>query len=240
MKPESGQDTRQLQFFATPEHACSYLDNRAARTLFLDPRVAVSAVTYQTLSVQGFRRSGGHLYRPECAGCNACVPTRIPVADFRPKRSQRRVLARNDDVTIEVRPAVFDHETYALYARYIAARHRDGDMYPASEEQFRTFLLSQWADTQFLCAYINGRLSAVAVTDRLPHSLSAIYTFFDPDVADRSLGVFCILQQIEFCRAEGLEHLYLGYWIRDAAKMAYKTDYRPIELLVQNRWLTLR
>ena len=227
------------QFFVTPPHTCSYLPEREATTLFLDPRETVTAQGYQLLSENGFRRSGSHLYRPHCKLCSACIATRIPVMTFRPKRSQRRTLARNADLVCAVEPAQFTQGTYELYARYIGARHRDGDMYPPSPEQFRSFLLSPWSETFFLSSYLDGRLAAVAVTDRQPRGLSAIYTFFDPDLNARSLGVFSILQQIALCERWALPHLYLGYWIRDSLKMSYKADYRPVEMLTNGRWVVM-
>jgi arginine-tRNA-protein transferase len=227
------------QFYLTPGHPCSYLPRRQAQTLFLDPRETVTPGLYEALSRQGFRRSGGHLYRPHCRTCQACIPSRIPVADFVPKRRQKRVAAGNADLRVEVVPARFEPEYYELYARYIAGRHQDGDMYPPSTEQFRSFLLSQWCDTLFLCSYLGDSLVAVAVTDQLPGGLSAIYTFFDPDLARRSLGVFSVLEQISLCRRLGLAYLYLGYWIRDCQKMRYKIDYRPIELFTNGTWVRI-
>jgi len=228
------------QFYLTPSHPCSYLPGRQARTLFLDPRETIHPPLYQMLTEHGFRRSGGHLYRPRCDGCQACVPTRIPVESFVPRRSQRRVLRRNGDIAIHVEPAVFNRRYYDLYVRYIQARHRDGDMYPPSADQFRSFLLSQWSNGIFLCSYLDDVLIAVAVCDQLPQGLSAIYTFFDPEQAERSLGTWSILQQIELCRRSGLDHLYLGYWIRDSRKMRYKLDFRPVELFIDGRWTPLR
>jgi leucyl-tRNA---protein transferase len=224
------------QFFITPGHACSYLPRRQAHTLFLDPRETISPIIYQQLTEQGFRRSGGHLYRPHCRNCQACIATRIPVARFVPKRRQRRALQRNADVVVQVHRAAFSARFYDLYARYIAGRHVDGDMYPPSKDQFRSFLLSQWSDTLFVCSYLEDVLIAVAVTDRQPRGLSAIYTFFDPDLPERSLGVWSVLQQIELARRLGLPHVYLGYWIRNSEKMDYKTDYRPVELMVNGQW----
>lgn len=229
----------QKQFYLTPSHACSYLEGREARTLFLDPRDTHSADTYGRLSQVGFRRSGGHLYRPHCAHCRACVPTRIPVRDFRLTRRFKRVLKRNADIELRLEPAVFNQHHYELYAAYIRARHSEGDMYPPTPEQYRSFLLASWSDTHFLCAYLDGRLVAVAATDVLPDALSAIYTFFDPTLANRSLGVYSILRQIRECQKRGYPHLYLGYWIEGAAKMRYKTEYRPVELLANERWVVM-
>jgi leucyl-tRNA---protein transferase len=227
------------QFFLTPAHPCSYLDDRAARTLFLDPRESVSAATYSALTNAGFRRSGSHLYRPYCEGCEACIPVRVPVAKFRWSRRFRRIRDANGGIEVSMREPIFAGRYYDLYARYIEARHADGDMYPPTVEHFRSFLMSQWSSSLFLTLEDRGRLVGVAVTDQVSDGLSAIYTFFDPDLAKRSLGVFAVLAQIEYCLANDIEYLYLGYWIRDCAKMRYKTDYRPIELLIRNRWVSL-
>ena len=236
MKNELGKK----QFYLTPAHPSSYLPGRQARTLFLDPRDTIHPPLYQTLTEHGFRRSGGHLYRPHCDGCQACVPTRIPVAHFSPRRQQRRVRARNADLQIHVEPAVFNRRFYELYAGYIQGRHRDGDMFPPTADQFRSFLLSQWSNSVFLCSYLGDELLAVAVCDQLPEGLSAIYTFFDPGHPDRSLGTWSILQQIDFCRMAEVPYLYLGYWIRDSRKMRYKLDFRPVELYLDGHWTRLR
>jgi arginine-tRNA-protein transferase len=225
------------QFFITPGHACSYLDRRQARTLFLDPRETITPQTYQALTEQGFRRSGGHLYRPHCRTCQACVPTRIPVAEFSARRSQRRAVRRNADITVQVHRATYARRFYELYDRYITGRHSDGDMFPPSRDQFRSFLLSQWSDTLFVCGYLDDTLVSVAVTDRQADGLSAIYTFFEPELPERSLGVWSVLQQIFLAQRLHLPHLYLGYWIRDSDKMRYKVDYRPVELYLNGRWV---
>jgi leucyl-tRNA---protein transferase len=227
------------QYFLTPPHPCSYLENRTARTLFLDPRQIVNGPLYGDLTRAGFRRSGGNLYRPYCDGCKACVPVRVPVADFRWSRRFRRIQLANSDVVVSIREPVFSDRYYDLYARYISARHADGDMHPPNVDQFRSFMLSSWANSAFLVLEERDRLLGVAVTDTLPDGLSAIYTFFEPTLSKRSLGVFAILAQIEHCLRNAMTYLYLGYWVRDSAKMAYKIDYRPIELLVRDRWVRL-
>jgi leucyl-tRNA---protein transferase len=229
----------QVQFFLTPKHPCSYLNRNNAQTLFFDPREVVSPAIYQNLTDQGFRRSGSHLYRPHCGSCRACVPTRVPVDQFRPRRSQKRVLKKNNDLHVRLETATFSKRHYHLYERYISLRHTDGDMYPASEDQYRSFLLSPWSNSLFVCLYHGERLLSVAVTDEQPRGLSAIYTFFEPSEDARSLGVLSILKQIELCQELGLPYLYLGYWIKDCDKMNYKTQYRPTELFVNNRWVLM-
>ena len=186
MQDEHSED--QAQFFLTPKHPCSYLPRNNAQTLFFDPRETVTPPLYQTLTDQGFRRSGSHLYRPHCGSCQACVPTRLPVEDFNLSRSQRRTLKRNSDLTVRVEEAAFTKRHYHLYERYISLRHADGDMYPASEDQYRSFLLSPWSNSLFVSLYKEEQLLSVAVTDQQQHGLSAIYTFFEPTETKRSLG----------------------------------------------------
>lgn len=227
----------EAQFFLTPKHPCSYLPRNNAQTLFFDPREVVTPEIYQDLTDQGFRRSGSHLYRPHCDACQACVPTRLLVNDFKASRSQRRVIKRNADLNVRYEQAAFTKRHYNLYERYISLRHADGDMYPASEDQYRSFLLSPWANSSFISLYKGDQLLSVAVTDHQPEGLSAIYTFFEPTEVRRSLGVMNILMQAQYARTLDLPYLYLGYWIRDCAKMAYKINYRPTELFVNDTWV---
>jgi len=230
--------TRDLRFFLTVPHPCSYLPGREATTLFLDPQETVAPEIYDALTLLGFRRSGSNLYRPHCEACNACTSVRIPTDDFAPSRTQRKLINRNQDLTLKLRPAEFDEQHYALYARYIRVRHADGDMFPPSREQYRMFLTQTHPFAKLLELRLGDRLMAVAVTDLLSHGLSAIYTFFDPDpiFERRSLGSFAILSQIELARERHLPHVYLGYWIRASQKMRYKQDYQPLEYLSSGRW----
>ncbi len=239
MHDSTGNDQGQAQFFLTPNHPCSYLSRNNAQTLFFDPRLIITSDIYQQLTDQGFRRSGSHLYRPHCQGCNACIPTRVPVSLFSPNRSQKRTLKRNRDLTVRVEEASFSRRHYHLYERYISLRHADGDMYPASEDQFRSFLLSPWSKSVFISLYEGDRLLSVAVTDKQPNGLSAIYTFYEPNEDRRSLGTLSILKQIEMCQAWELPYLYLGYWIKECGKMSYKAQFRPTELHVNGRWVKL-
>jgi leucyl-tRNA---protein transferase len=240
MRPgnETGQE-RQLALYLTAEHPCSYLEGLRARTLFVDPLARLDTLTYQALVDQGFRRSGSHVYRPACRGCTQCVPVRIPVADFRPDRSQRRNWQRNaPDMRLVHTPAVFQPGHFALYLRYLASRHPDGGMADdTSAESYRRFLVDAWGgETHFLELRLGDRLVAVAVTDRLAQGLSAVYTFFDPELADRGPGTFAVLAQIEVTRRLGLPYLYLGYWIGACRKMAYKDRFRPVEAWDGRAW----
>jgi arginine-tRNA-protein transferase len=229
---------RRISLYRTGPHPCSYLPDLVARTQFVDPLAAIGPAAYELLLAQGFRRSGSHIYRPDCDGCAACVPVRVPIAAFAPNRSQRRNAALNADVALVERPARYRAEHYALYETYVRSRHAEGSMAEhASPESYYDFLLAPWGgDTLLLELRLNGHLMAVCVTDRQPHSLSAVYTFFDPALSARAPGNLAVLAQIQLARGIGLDHLYLGYWIQDCRKMSYKDAYRPIEARIAGQW----
>ncbi len=228
-----------LRFFTTPAHPCSYLQGESAETLFLDPQFQADTHLYSQLSQAGFRRSGRYIYKPFCHTCNACVPVRIPVNTFKMRRSQNRVWKRNQDLAMSVHAPYQSDEIWDLYERYINIRHQDGDMYPADQAQFESFLVDGRPEAHFVEFRLEGTLIAIMVADQLSDALSAIYTFFDPDRENRSLGVFAILALIQLARRRDLKQVYLGYWIEDCKKMSYKTDYKPIEALIENQWQRL-
>jgi len=228
-----------IRFFITDAHPCSYLDNQQASTLFIDPEQPIDLNLYSQLSRNGFRRSGSHIYRPHCQACEACIPIRTVCQTFKPNRRMRRIANKNDDISINMVENIDRDEHYALYQRYVDQRHQNGDMYPASREQYDNFLTSEWQLTRFIEFRLDGRLIAAAVTDLLDDGLAAIYTYYDPDLDNRSLGVFCILSQIAMCRQMNLPYLYLGYWIKDCRKMSYKIEYRPVQIRIDERWLTM-
>lgn len=231
-----GQQTG-FSLYLGPEHECSYLPGRWARSLFFDPSLPVDPDTAQWLADQGFRRSGPYLYRPHCKGCQACVPLRVPVAEFTPRRSQRRCWERNHpELTARAALPGYSEEQFALYCRYQASRHPGGSMDGVTPETYLGFLDSPWADTRFVEFRLAGRLVAVAVTDLLPVGVSAMYTFYEPTLAERSLGVFSVLWQIEYARSRGLPWVYLGYWVADCRKMSYKDRYRPVEAWTGSNW----
>lgn len=233
------EDIQAIQFYQTQEHPCSYLAGREARTVFMDPEQPLTQPLYSRLITTGFRRSGQHLYRPGCEHCEACISCRVRVREFRHNKRFARLWRRNQDLQAVQLDSADTPELFALYSRYIEQRHRDGDMYPPEREQFRAFIAARTEGTHFHGFVLEQRIVAVCVLDELDHGLSAMYTFFDPDLASRSLGTWVILWQIEKARRMNLPCLYLGYWIRDCEKMRYKTDFRPLELLIGNKWLLL-
>jgi len=229
----------ELKFFTTPGHDCSYLDGKQATTLFADPGEDIDTRLYSSLSEAGFRRSGQHIYRPHCQGCKACIALRIPVDKFKPKRTQKRILKKNADLTVvATRPKLTD-EYFNLYQNYIRLRHSDGDMYPPEEDQFVSFLVKGRSEAIFFEFRFKQKLLAIAVADRLENGLSAIYTFFDAEEKTRSLGSYAILWLIQNTADINLPHLYMGYWIEACQKMSYKSDYKPLELFLENQWIPI-
>ena len=192
---------------------------------------------YSQLIELGYRRSGSHTYRPHCANCSACIPCRIPVMEFSPNRSQRRCIRVNGACTVTQLEAGYRDEHFDLYRRYINSRHADGNMANPIPDDYKHFLYSSWSDTLFFEIRESGQLLAVAVCDRVHSGLSAVYSFFQPELSNRSLGTLCILKMIEQTRRMGASYLYLGYLILDSEKMKYKQYFRPLEILSDNQWL---
>ncbi|MEC4750355.1 arginyltransferase [Methylomicrobium sp. Wu6] len=225
-----------IPLFITGDHPCSYLDGESARSAFVHPAFQITPAIYAELLKHGFRRSGNDVYAPQCRHCSACVSARIPVARFDPDRRQKRCLKKNTETHVVLKPAVFEQAHYDMYLRYQNSRHAEGSMAHAGASDYIDFLASDWCDTLFAEFSIAGELSAIAVIDRFPHAWSAVYTFFDPKFADSSPGVYAVLWQIEEARRQQREFLYLGYWIKNCRKMAYKSDYQPLQLYIDQVW----
>lgn len=228
------------RFYATDLSPCPYRPGRLERRLvtLLDP--AEEAAVLDQLTAAGFRRSQRFLYRPACPGCSACVPTRIRVADFRPSRGFRKILRRNADLHPSERPARATDEQFLLFRRYIQARHGDGGM---AEMGWRDFveMVEEAGDATRLVELrrADGRLAAVSLTDYVESGLSGVYKFFEPDEPERSLGTFLILWHVARARELGRPYVYLGYWIEDCRKMAYKRRFQPLEALEGASWRPL-
>ncbi len=233
MIPES------VKVYLSTSHDCPYLPGRVASSLVVDPDLPIDAARLSFFTAQGFRRSGDIIYRPHCAACRECVSVRVPVAEFRPNRTQRRIQRRNADLRIKPVSAEFKDAHFDLYLRYQHARHPDSDMCDPDPDKYHQFLISDRYQSVFYEMYAGVELLAVAVSDELDDGMSAVYTFFAPEAEKRSLGTYAVLWQIDNARLRHLPWVYLGYWIRDCGKMAYKTSFRPIEGFRHGEWVRL-
>jgi len=225
-----------LQFYETATYPCSYLSGERAISQVATPPLLISTEVYGDLVRCGFRRSGAFTYRPNCEQCHACVPVRLPVERFVPNRSQRRGRKAHAMLHAQELPLAHFEEHYQLYQRYQATRHAGGGMDQDNQEQYSHFLLQSRVDSRLIEFTENGVVRMVSIIDVLNDGLSSVYTFYDPDVEGSSYGTYSILWQIEQCVANNLPYLYLGYWIRDSQKMAYKTNFQPIEGLIDGEW----
>ncbi len=225
-----------FNLYATPPHECSYLPEFQAMTVFIDPHFPKDTSLYNKLSQHGFRRSGEHLYRPHCQNCEACIPVRIPIDLFKPRRNQQRIWKKNQDLVVSAVTSHFKSEHFNLYCCYLAARHNKGGMDNPTPDSYMQFLTSSWATTVFYEFRLQQQLIAVAVVDHFETGLSAVYTFFDPSYSKRSLGGYAILWEIAETQRLQRDWLYLGYWIKACKKMNYKVEYQPLEYYFNGIW----
>lgn len=241
------QPTQSPQFFLTAPSPCPYVEGQFERKVFTHLVGERAAELNDLLTQGGFRRSQNIAYRPACETCRACVSVRILVDEFKPSRSMKRVAATNADLISVEHDAEPSTEQYSLFRTYLDARHRRGGMSDMTVLDYAMMVEDTHVDTKIIeyrrrgpDSFITGRgegeLIAVALTDRMGDGLSMVYSFFNPEFEDRSLGTFMILDHIARARAAGLPHVYLGYWVNGSRKMAYKVRFGPQEHLGPKGW----
>lgn len=226
-------NNQQVKVGLSQRFPCSYLDNQNEQLLVIQDEV--NDEIFERLLRLGFRRSGQSIYKPRCPTCQACEAIRVLTEVFSISKSQKRILKKNSDTHIKISNNI-KTSYYPLYEKYINLRHQDGNMYPPTKEQFTNFLAPSWLPPKYIELYLGDKLIAVAVTDFLPQSLSAVYTFFDPNEEKRSLGSLMILKQCELAKELKKPHLYLGFQIENNCKMSYKKNYTPFEKLTATGW----
>jgi arginine-tRNA-protein transferase len=220
----------------TKSFACNYLPDEQERLLIAVDERLHNSESYSWLMAQGFRRSGDQIYRPHCEDCSACKSIRVMVKQYTPSKSQKRLLKRSAQYTL-VQSNTPKDEYYLLYEQYINNIHQDGSMYPATKDQYLSFLTQNNITEQlFIETWDNDKLICVAVTDCLTDGLSAVYTFYHPDYRKSGLGMLSIINQIKLTAERDKKFLYLGYQIDQCQKMNYKDRFFPYQRLIQNSW----
>lgn len=230
-----------LQFYVTTPYQCGYLPGKLAQSLIATPHHLVDNNIYSGLIQQGFRRSGKFVYRPHCEQCNACIPTRVVLAEFIPSRSQKRAFKQHHELTARILPLAYHQDHFELYSSYQAARHTEAENFSVEKddaEQYRQFLcmsnveslMVEFRDTE-------NQLKIVNMVDIVRDGVSAVYTFYDTADHKASYGTYSIMWQTEWTKSLNLPYLYLGYWIAASEKMAYKQAFKPQELLIDGEWL---
>ena len=245
MSLPSDKPLQKLQFYVTTGYSCGYLPNKLAQSLIASPQHLIDANVYSGLIQQGFRRSGKFAYRPHCENCCECIPVRLILKDFALTRSQKRAFKQHQNLTISILSVEFYEEHYQLYTAYQNARHLDinaPDKTTNQEkkddaEQYKNFLCQTNVESVFIEFRESNQLKMVSVIDIVRDGISAVYTFYDPSDTKTSYGTYNVLWQAEWAKQLELPYLYLGYWIKDSQKMAYKQNFKPLEKLIDGEWL---
>lgn len=238
------QPLHKLQFYVTTPYKCGYLPKKLAQSLIASPQYLIDANIYNGLITQGFRRSGKFAYRPHCENCRACIAVRLVLSEFAPTRSQKRAYKQHSDLIAQILPLHFNQQHYELYESYQSLRHQDEKVSESSTstkddaEQYRQFLCQSNVESLMIeFKDANNQVKIVSVVDIVNDGVSAVYTFYDATETKASYGTFAIVWLAEWAKSLGLPYLYLGYWIQDSQKMAYKQQFKPQQKLIDGEWL---
>ncbi len=227
------------QFYLTAEYPCSYFPDKQARSLVMhDDQSKIECTTFSRLIEAGFRRSGNYIYRANCDACNECKASRIPVRDFVPNRTQRKINKKNDGLTLSVSEVRYSDEKLGLYKKYLNTRHPGNKKSNKEiEQEFNACIINSKVDSKFIEFRNETELKACCLIDHIENGISAVYTFYDFST-NNSLGTYCILSLIKYCIENGFEYLYLGYLIRNCQKMSYKANFNGHQILIDGKWST--
>ncbi|VAV98794.1 Arginyl-tRNA--protein transferase [hydrothermal vent metagenome] len=243
-KKLTNQSSQFPRFYVTAPTACPYLEGKVERKVFTELNDINPGALNQSLAKIGFRRSQDIAYRPSCENCTECKSVRIPAASFRPNRTQRRLIRINDDLLAERLPNIATHEHYDLLSKYLTKRHAEGGMTNMTFDEYVSMVEACPVDScliEYRLTQKEGgpdKLIAVTLTDIMSHGLSMVYSYFDvsDDYKKRSIGTYIILDHVARARLLGLDHVYLGYWVKGSPKMAYKKNFQPLEVLEPEGW----
>ena len=229
------------QFYVTAPQDCPYLENQVERKLFTALYGSNSRRLNNSLSKQGFRRSQNVLYKPSCSNCNACMSARIPSSEFKPSKSQKRILLRNEDIVRVINPPLATDPQYDLFKRYINLRHPNGGMSDMDADDFAAMIEETNVDSKIIEYYAdrNGTLELVSfsLVDLLDDGISMVYSVFNPDYKERSLGTYMIIDHNALALEMKLKFVYLGYWVKGSSKMDYKKRFSPLEVYSDDKWI---
>jgi arginyl-tRNA--protein-N-Asp/Glu arginylyltransferase len=233
---------QKLQFYVTTPYPCGYIANNLAQSLIATPHHLVDAAVYSELINQGFRRSGKFTYRPHCENCNKCIPVRMVLNQFTPTRSQKRAYKQHADLTANILPLDYHPKHAELYMKYQSLRHVSEDTFKESKdsdetEQYRQFLCNSHVESLLIeFKDAQEQVKIVSVIDVVSDGVSAVYTFYDA-TEKASYGTYAIMWLANWIKSLNLPYLYLGYWIQDSQKMAYKEKFNVQERLIDGEWV---
>ena len=229
------------QFYVTAPQDCPYLENKVERKLFTALYGSNSSRLNNSLSKQGFRRSQNVLYRPSCSNCTACMSARIPSKDFSPSKSQKRILSKNEDIVRVINPPVATDLQYELFKNYIKIRHSNGGMSDMDSDDFTSMIEETNVESKLIEYYMrrdaNLELVSFSLVDILDDGISMVYSVFDPELRNRSLGTYMILDHNRLALEMTLKFVYLGYWVKGSSKMDYKKRFSPLEVFTEDKWI---